>query len=60
MTFEKINQLLKINTTVKMITADNAPLVIGFLFKSFKQEQDNLISNSIIERDLVSNLTDYL
>jgi len=25
MTFEKISQLLKMNTTVKMITADNAP-----------------------------------
>ncbi|MDR1883575.1 MAG: DUF3375 domain-containing protein [Prevotella sp.] len=60
MTFEKINQLLKTHTTVKMITAGNAPLIIGFLFKSFKQEQDNLTSNSIIERDLVSNLTDYL
>jgi hypothetical protein len=60
MTFEKINQLLKMNTTVKMITADNAPLIIGFFFKSFKQEQDHVISNAIVERDLVSNLTDYL
>jgi hypothetical protein len=60
MNFEKINQLLKINTTVKMITADNAPLIISFLFKSFKQEEDNLISNSITEKDLISNLTDYL
>jgi hypothetical protein len=48
------------NTTVKMVTADNAPLIIGFLFKSFKQEQDNLIFNSLTERELNSNLTDYL
>jgi len=60
MTFEKINQLLKINTTVKMITADNAPLIIGFLFKSFKQTQNNFILNSISEQDLVSLLDDYL
>lgn len=60
MTFEKIYQLLKSNTTVKLITASNAPLIIGFLFKSFKQSQGNTISNTIIERDLVTLLTDYL
>ena len=60
MTFEKINQLLKMNTTVKMITADNSPLIIGFLFKSFKQTQNNFVFNSISERDLVSWLDDYL
>jgi len=60
MTFEKINQLLKMNTTVKMITANNAPLIIGFLFKSFKQTQNNFIFNSIYERDLISLLDDYL
>ncbi|GHV25867.1 hypothetical protein FACS1894176_05440 [Bacteroidia bacterium] len=60
MTFEKIYQLLKRNTTVKMITADNAPLIIAFLFKSFKQEQDNFVSNYLTERELTSNLTDYL
>jgi hypothetical protein len=60
MTFDKIYQLLKSNTTVKLITADNAPLIIGFLFKSFKQSQGSTISNTIIERDLVTLLTDYL
>ena len=60
MTFEKITQLLKTNTTVRMITADNAPLIIGFLFKSFKQTQDNFVFNSISERDLISLLDDYL
>lgn len=60
MTFDKIYQLLKSNTTVKLITADNAPLIIGFLFKSFKQSQGGTISNTIIERDLVTLLTDYL
>jgi len=60
MTFEKIELLLKNNTTVKMITVDNAPLIISFLFKSFKQTQNNLLFNSTTERDLTSLLDDYL
>lgn len=60
MTFEKIYQLLKSNTTVKLITADNAPLIISFLFKAFKQSQDNGISGVIIERGITTLLTDYL
>jgi hypothetical protein len=60
MTFEKINRLLRINTTVKMITADNAPLIIGFLFKSFKQTQNNFAFSSISERDLTAMLDDYI
>lgn len=60
MTFDKIYQLLKSNTTVKLITVDNAPLITGFLFKTFKQSQSNTLSNTIVEKDLVSLLTDYL
>ena len=60
MTFEKIYQLLKLNTTAKLISADNAPLIISFLFKSFKQNQNNTLSNTILERDLTSFLTDFL
>ncbi len=60
MNFEKIHKLLKTNTTVRLITADNAPLIIGFLFKSFKQIQSSTISNTIIERDLIILLTDCL
>lgn len=56
MTFEKIYQLLKANTTVKLITADNAPLIISFLFKSFKQGN----SSTITEKDLITLLTDHL
>ena len=56
MTFEKIYQLLKANTTVKLITAGNAPLIISFLFKSYKQS--NLIT--IAEKDLISLLADHL
>jgi hypothetical protein len=60
MTYEKVSQLLKMNTTVKIITAENAPLIIGFLFKSFKQTQNNLLFNSTTERNLSSLLDDYL
>lgn len=56
MTFEKLQQLLKTSTTVKLITADNAPLIISFLFKSFKQ--NNLIT--ITERELITLLSDHL
>lgn len=57
MTFEKINQLLKANTTVKLITATSAPLIISFLFKSFKH---NNSAATITEKDLIPLLTDYL
>ncbi len=60
MTFDKIYQLLKSNTTVKLITAGNAPLIISFLFRAFKQSQGNIISSSIPEKDLISSLTDHL
>ncbi len=60
MTFEKIYHILKGNTTIKLITADNAPLIISFLFTAFKQNQDSGISGAIIERDLITLLTDYL
>lgn len=56
MTFEKLYQLLKANTTVKLITADNAALIISFLFKAFKQ--NNLIT--IPEKDLTAFLFDHL
>lgn len=56
MNFEKIYQLLNSNTTVKLITANNAALVISFLFKSFKQ--NNLIT--IPEKELTSILSGHL
>lgn len=60
MTFEKIYQLLKTHRTVTLITADNAALIISFLFKSFKQEQDGFITDTIAEKDLTERLSDYL
>ncbi len=56
MIFEKLHQLLRTSTTIKLITAVNAPLIVSFLFKSFKQ--NNLIT--INERDLITLLADHL
>jgi len=60
MTFEKIYQLLKSHRTVTLITADNAALIISFLFKAFKQEQEGFVNGLITERDLTDMLSDYL
>ncbi len=60
MNFQKITQLLKSHRTVILIAADNAPLIINFLFKSFKQNDDGLKSDAIAEKDLITTLTDYL
>ncbi|HTF17800.1 MAG TPA: DUF3375 domain-containing protein [Chryseolinea sp.] len=60
MTYEKITQLLRTHRTVTLIAADNAPLIISFLFKTFKQSNDGLKSDAIAEKDLTSSLTDYL
>lgn len=60
MTFEKIYQLLKTHRTVTLITADNAALIISFLFKSFKQNQNGFNTGIISEKDLTEQLSDYL
>lgn len=60
MTYEEIVHLLKSNTSVKLIAAGNAPLIISFLFKAFKKEADNLQADAIPEKDLSNVLTDTL
>jgi hypothetical protein len=60
MTFEKLYQLLKSNTTVKLITAEHASLIISFLFKAFKQNQNGFQADAISEKDLAEQLSDYL
>jgi hypothetical protein len=60
MTFEKIQQQLRNNTTVKLLTADNAPLIVSFLFQSFKQNQGSFNSDTIVEKDLITSLSDHL
>lgn len=60
MTFDKIYQLLKTHRTVTLITADNAALIISFLFRAFKQDQDGFVKGTILEKDLTELLADYL
>lgn len=60
MTHDKITQLLRTHRTVTLIAADNAPLIISFLFKSFKQNNEGVRSEVINEKDLTSSLSDYL
>lgn len=60
MTFEKIYQLLKTHRTVTLITADNAALIISFLFRSFKQNSNGFKTDAISEKDLTEQLSDYL
>lgn len=50
MNFDRINQLLRSNTTVKLITADNAALIISFLFKSFKNNPNNICESRVENR----------
>lgn len=38
MTYEEIDQLLKNHTSVRLMKADNAPLIISFLFYAFKED----------------------
>jgi mannose/fructose-specific phosphotransferase system component IIA len=47
MTHETLSNLLRTNSTVKLITAHNAPLIISFFFRVFKA--DNRFS--IVESD---------
>lgn len=60
MTFQKISQLLKSHRTVTLITADNAALIISFLFRSFKQNSNSGKADVITEKDLTDQLSDYL
>lgn len=60
MTFDKIYQLLKTHRTVTLITADNAALIISFLFRSFKQNPNGFKADVIFEKELTNQLSDYL
>jgi hypothetical protein len=60
MTFEKIYQLLRTHRTVTLITADNAALIISFLFRAFKQDHEGFVKGTITEKDLAEMLDDSL
>ncbi|MCU0442333.1 MAG: DUF3375 domain-containing protein [Bacteroidia bacterium] len=56
MTYDAIVNLLKGNTTVKLITADNAPLIISFIYKAFKKDN----RNTLPENEIIALLDDHL
>lgn len=60
MNFDRVAQLLKSNTTVKLITAGNAALIISFLFRVFKESQSRFKADVIPEKELISLLADTL
>lgn len=60
MTFDETTQLLKTNTSIKLIMAGNAPLIISFLFHAFKQNTFSLQTDAIPEKELSDALTDTL
>lgn len=59
MIYENIHQLFKSNTAVKLITADTAPLILSFLFKMFKA-QNNTVTDTVPEREMQHQLVDFL
>lgn len=62
MNYEKLQHLLKSNTSVKLLLADNAALIVSFLFQAFKRQQHLLQSgtDAMEEKDLAGLLSDYL
>lgn len=57
MTFEKIFFLLKSSTTVKLLRADTAPLIISSLFHIFKNDTKR---DAITETEFLRQLGDFL
>lgn len=60
MTYEEIGQLLKNHTSIRLLKADNAPLIISFLFKVFKEGTSNQEEGGILEKELINQLSDVL
>lgn len=60
MTYEEINQLLKNHTSIRLLRADNAPLIISFLFNVFKEEHVEQEGGGALEKDLMERLSDVL
>lgn len=60
MTFDEITLLLKTNTSIKLIMAGDAPLIISFLYNTFKQNASSLQADAIPEKELSDALIDTL
>lgn len=60
MTYEEISQLLKNHTSIRLLKADHAPLIISFLFSAFKEGISNQEEGGIKEKELADHLSDRL
>lgn len=60
MTYEEISQLLKNHTSIRLLKADHAPLIISFLFSAFKEGISNQEEGGIKEKELADLLSDRL
>lgn len=56
MDYHRIKSLKENNPTIRLLNADNSPLIISFLFQAFKENNRISIPND----ELVSNLTDTI
>jgi hypothetical protein len=56
MDHDYIRHLKEHNPSIKLLKADNAPLIISFLFLAFKSQHKNTLANN----ELLSLLSDYL
>jgi len=56
MDYHRIKSLRENNPTVRLLNANNGPLIISFLYQAFKSGNKITISND----ELVSNLSDYI
>lgn len=60
MTYGYISLLLKNHTSIRLLKADNAPLIISFLFSAFKEEFTYSEDGGILEKELNNRLSDTL
>lgn len=60
MTYEEINLLLRNHTSIRLLKADHAPLIISFFFTVFKEGIYNQEEGGIKEKELADYLSDQL
>lgn len=60
MSYEEISQLLKNHTSIRLLKADHAPLIISFLFTVFKDGVSNQEEGGVKEKELAGYLSDQL
>lgn len=56
MNYDSIYNLLRTNITIKLLNADNAPLIISFIYRTFKEKN----RQSLPEVEIISILDDHL